>query len=120
MPPRWPPLTADDVARIRDVPGPVACETSRPLLLGRQGVRTGLLQRPAGGADGRSGADNVLSLLRAQKFDLIQLQDLKPGVRLSPEAPGEMAVLDSNYVEVHHSGTGLYLVPRRKAVVPSP
>ena len=113
-------VTADDITRIRNVPGPVACETAALCYWAGKGFELDYFNARQALLTGRSGADNVLSILRAQAFDLIQLQDLKPSVRLSPDAPGEMAVLDSNYVEVHHSATGLYLVPRRKAVVPSP
>jgi hypothetical protein len=62
---------------------------------------------------GRAGPDNVLTLERARRFDLIQLVDREPNTRLSPTVPGEWAVLDSNYVEVHRSATGIYLAPRR-------
>jgi len=114
-------VTAGDVARIHAVPGPVACETAALCYWAGKGFELDFFNARQAVLTGRSGPDNVLSLLRAQKFELIQLQDLRPGARLSPEAPGELAVLDSNYVEVHHSATGLYLVPRRKAdVVPSP
>ena len=68
---------------------------------------------------GRSGADNVLSRW-GPEVRPDPAPGPKAGVRLSPEAPGEMAVLDSNYVEVHQSATGLYLVPRRTTDVPSP
>jgi len=114
-------VTATDVARIREVPGPVACETSALCYWAGKGFELDYFNARQAVLTGRSGTGNVLSLIRGQRFDLIQLQDRSPGVRLSPEAPGEMAALDSNYVEVHHSATGLYLVPRRKAdVVPSP
>ena len=106
-------LTATDVARIRAVPGPVACETGALCYWAGKGFELDFFNARQALLTGRAGEDNLLSLVRARKFDLIQLQDRAPGYRLSPAAPGEMAVLDSNYVEVHHSGTGLYLVPRR-------
>lgn len=108
-------LTATDLARIRAVPGPVACETSALCYWAGKGFELDYFNARQALLRDRAGPVNLLSLLRSQKFDLIQLQDRRPDVRLSPEAPGEMAVLDSNYVEVHQSGTGLYLVPRRLA-----
>jgi len=114
-------LTAADVARIREVAGPVACETTALCYWAGKGFELDYFNARQAMLTGRSGEDNVLSLLRAQKFSLIQLQDRLPGARLSPPVQGEMAVLDSNYVEVHHSGTGIYLAPRRSAAVtPSP
>ena len=106
-------LTATDVARIRAVPGPVACETAALCYWAGRGFELDFFNARQAVLTGRAGEDNVLSLIRTRKFDLIQLQDRAPGARLSPAAPGEMAVLDSNYMEVHHSGTGIYLVPRR-------
>ncbi len=105
--------TAQDVARIRAVPGPVACETAALCYWGGKGFELDFFNARQALLVGRAGSDNLLSLIRARKFDLIQLQDRAPGMRLSPPAPGEMAVLDSNYTEVHHSATGIYLVPRR-------
>ncbi len=114
-------LTAADVSRIRDSAGPVACETTALCYWAGKGFELDYFNARQAMLTGRSGEDNVLSLIRSQKFSLIQLQDRLPGARLSPPVPGEMAVLDSNYVEVHHSGTGIYLVPRRSAAVaPSP
>jgi hypothetical protein len=114
-------VTASDVARIREAGGLVACETSALCYWAGKGFDLDYFNARQAVLTGRSSRDDVLALLRAQKFVLIQLQDRKPGIRLSPEAPNEMAVLDSNYVEVHHSATGIYLVPRREAdVVPSP
>jgi hypothetical protein len=113
--------TADDVARIRAVPGPVACETSALCYWAGKGFELDYFNARQAVLTGRAGGDDVLSMIRGRKFELIQLQDRSPGVRLSPPAPAEMAALDSNYVEVHHSATGLYLVPRRQAdAVPSP
>jgi hypothetical protein len=106
-------VTASDVSRIRAVPGPVACETAALCYWAGKGFEVDFFNARQALLTGRAGAENLLSLLRARKFDLIQLQDRAPGVRLSPAAPGEMAVLDSNYVEVHHSGAGIYLLPRR-------
>jgi len=114
-------LTAADVSRIRDVAGPVACETTALCYWAGKGFELDYFNARQAVLTGRGRENNVLSLLRAQKFALIQLQDRAPGARLSPPAPGEMSVLDSNYVEVHHSGTGIYLVPRRLAAfTPSP
>lgn len=114
-------VSADDVARIRATSGPVACETSALCYWGGKGFQLDFFNARQAVLTGRAGSDNLLSRIRAQQFDLIQLQDRSPGVRLSPPAPAEMAVLDSNYVEVHQSATGLYLVPRRLAsTVPSP
>src|SRR6185436_16174417 len=96
-------LTAADVARIREVAGPVACETTALCYWAGKGFELDYFNARQAMLTGRSGEDNVLSLLRAQKFSLIQLQDRLPGARLSPPVQGEMAVLDSNYVEVHHS-----------------
>jgi hypothetical protein len=93
----------------------VACETSALCYWAGKGFELDYFNARQALLRDRAGPVNLLSLLRSQKFDLIQLQDRRPDVRLSPEAPGEMAVLDSNYVEVHQSGTGLYLVPRRLA-----
>ena len=106
-------LTASDVARIRAVPGPVACETAALCYWAGKGFEVDFFNARQALLTGRAGEDNLLSRLRTRRFGLIQLQDRAPGFRLSPAAPGEMAVLDSNYAEVHHSGTGLYLVPRR-------
>lgn len=108
-------LTATDLARIRAVPGPVACETTALCYWAGKGFELDYFNARQALLLDRAGQANLLSLLRSQKFDLIQLQDRQPGMRLSPAAPGEMAVLDSNYVEVHRSGTGTYLVPRRLA-----
>lgn len=117
----WAAATAKDLDRIRAVPGPVVCETTALCYWAGKGFEIDYFNARQALLRGRAGDQNVLSLLRSQKFDLIQLQDRAPGVRLSPPAVGEMAVLDSNYVEVHHSPTGLYLVPRRlAAVAPSP
>jgi hypothetical protein len=99
----------------------VACETTALCYWAGKGFELDYFNARQAMLTGRSGEDNVLSLLRSQKFSLIQLQDRLPGARLSPPVQGEMAVLDSNYVEVHHSGTGIYLAPRRSAAVaPSP
>ena len=106
-------VTAQDVARLRAVPGPVACETAALCYWAGKGFQLDFFNARQAELTGRAGEDNILSLLRNRKFDMIQLQDRDPGVRLSPPAPGELAVLDSNYVEVHHSATGLYLAPRR-------
>lgn len=106
-------LTATDVARIRAVPGPVACETAALCYWAGKRFELDFFNARQALLTGRAGEDNLLTLLRTRKFDLVQLQDRAPGMRLSPPAAGEMAVLDSNYVEVHHSGTGIYLLPRR-------
>jgi hypothetical protein len=105
--------TAGDVARIAAVRGPVACETAALCYWAGKDFEVDFFNARQALLTGRAGEDNLLSLLRQRKFDLVQLQDRAPGSRLSPAAAGEMGVLDSNYVEVHQSATGLYLVPRR-------
>lgn len=105
-------ISAADIARLRGVQGPVACETAALCYWAGKGFEVDFFNARQAILTGRAGPENLETQLRKRRFRLVQLQDRNPGIRLSPPAPGEMAVLDSNYVEVHHSATGLYLVPR--------
>ena len=105
-------ISAGDIARLRGVQGPVACETAALCYWAGKGFEVDFFNARQAILTGRAGPENLEAQLRKRRFRLVQLVDRNPGIRLSPPAPGEMAVLDSNYAEVHHSATGLYLVPR--------